>query len=211
MESIDDLLAELKAEYQQKQPNKPPVSPNNVSSEPQVPIVMNNSNSSSSPLDDLLAEVKSEFAQPQENKSKTIHKTNSSLTNDNSSVTENLLKQVRADLQKPISTGKRQPQSLKKDISKLNNPLIQELKGEFEEKKKEEEIRKQQQLIEAKKQEDLRRQRRRKALSKKAEEWLKKLDPNTEEGLWFEEFSYAYESKLEAAIDYLEALRETRA
>jgi hypothetical protein len=37
-------------------------------------------------------------------------------------------------------------------------------------------------------------------LTKLAEEWLEKLDPLCGEGLWFEEFTKNYSSRLEAAI-----------
>jgi hypothetical protein len=42
------------------------------------------------------------------------------------------------------------------------------------------------------------------ALKNQAEDWLKKLDPFSAEGLWFERFAEGYSSKLEAAIEYLQ-------
>ncbi|MCW6035111.1 hypothetical protein K4A83_02335 [Spirulina subsalsa FACHB-351] len=51
-----------------------------------------------------------------------------------------------------------------------------------------------------------RRQQQEKALKRQAEMWLKQLDPDSDEGLWFEEFAYHYPSKLAAAMDYLKAL-----
>ncbi|MGB5631838.1 MAG: hypothetical protein WBM86_03530, partial [Waterburya sp.] len=72
-----------------------------------------------------------------------------------------------------------------------------------------EQKRRQQELIEAQKREELRELRRKEALREKAKQWLKNLNPRSEEGKWFEEFSYSYEDKLQAAIDYLEAMRET--
>jgi hypothetical protein len=209
MESMDDLLAQMKAEYEQKHLKKSPESSENVKPQSPIPAVMNNSNFSSSPLDNLLAEVKAELEKPPENKSQKSQ-TNASVNYANSSATENLLKQVKEDLEKPISMTRQPLKSFKNNISQEESPLVKELKNEFEEKKKEEKIRQEQELIEAKKQEEIRLKRKREGLRKKAEEWLKKLDPNTDEGLWFEEFSYAYESKVDAAIDYLEALRETR-
>jgi hypothetical protein len=55
------------------------------------------------------------------------------------------------------------------------------------------------------------RARRREELSSIAQEWLAKLSAKSEEGRWFEEFACNYESRLEAAIDYLEALQEVSA
>ncbi len=55
---------------------------------------------------------------------------------------------------------------------------------------------------------DLLRQQRRTALVTQAQQWLQQLNPSTEEGRWFEDFACSYESPLEAAIDYLEALQD---
>jgi len=78
-----------------------------------------------------------------------------------------------------------------------------------EEAKLAEQKRRQQELIAAQQQEELRKRRRKEALREDAKEWLARLDPKSEEGKWFQEFSYSYENKLQAAVDYLEALRET--
>jgi len=64
-------------------------------------------------------------------------------------------------------------------------------------------------LLEIRQREELREKRRKEALRETAKEWLKNLNPRSEEGKWFEEFSYSYEDKLKAAIDYLEAMRES--
>jgi uncharacterized membrane protein YqaE (UPF0057 family) len=42
-----------------------------------------------------------------------------------------------------------------------------------------------------------------------AKRWLINLDQNSDEYIWFETFSERYKSKLEAAIDYLQTMRET--
>ena len=78
-----------------------------------------------------------------------------------------------------------------------------------EEAKQAEAKRRQQELIELQQREELRNRRRKEALREDAKKWLEKLDPRSEEGKWFKEFSYSYENKLQAAIDYLEAMRET--
>lgn len=49
--------------------------------------------------------------------------------------------------------------------------------------------------------------KRRADLAKQAQQWLKTLNSSSEEGVWFEEFACGYGSRLEAAIDYLEALQ----
>ena len=41
-----------------------------------------------------------------------------------------------------------------------------------------------------------------------AQRWLETLDPKSVEGCWFDDFGCNYDSRLEAAIAYLEALQE---
>lgn len=137
MESIDDLLAELKAEYQ---PEKPPALPKQTQKPviPQIPTL-------------------------------------------------------------PVKTSTGKPSQ--------TDFLLQQIKAEYEEQEKAEKLKKEEEL----KQEQIKQQQilaqQKQAFKKQAEEWLKNLDPLSEEGLWFEEFAYKYPSKLEAAIDYLQALQ----
>lgn len=163
MESIDDLLAQVKAEYQEQNPG---VKPN------QQPLVSE-------------TEIQSPPSPP------------------------------------PIFPTYQSPSVAKNTVSLAEDSLLAEVRAEFEEQERTEELKRQQQLREEQlrheqqlRAEQLRaeqrRKRRREALAREATEWLKKLNPRSEEGLWFEEFSYSYPSKLEAAIDYLEALRDTQ-
>lgn len=100
---------------------------------------------------------------------------------------ENLLKQIDASPQVAPSPS--------------SDRLFEQLKQERQDSLKQEAQQKQERLEQLK-------QQRRQALSVRAEEWLKTLDPNSSEGRWFEEFACNYQSQIEAAIDYLEALRE---
>ena len=159
MESIDDLLAQVKVEYQEKdlglQPQKEPLfKEEDLQSSPSVYSTYHSQPSQSNLL--TLAE-------------------------------ENLLADVRAEFEE-----REQAEKLKKQ---------QQLR--------EEQLRKEQQLRDEEIKEEQRRKRKQEALAQEATEWLKKINPRSEEGLWFEEFSYSYPSKLDAAIDYLTALRET--
>ena len=43
---------------------------------------------------------------------------------------------------------------------------------------------------------------------KKAQDWLKELDPNSDEGFWFESFAVNYPSKIDAALEYLSAMEQ---
>lgn len=52
------------------------------------------------------------------------------------------------------------------------------------------------------------KEQRQQEVRSQATQWLKTLDPKSTEGLWFDEFACNYDSRLEAAIEYLEALQE---
>ena len=148
MESIDDLLAQVKAEYQEQEQAKQPK---------QKPLFQ-----------------EEEFKSPP-----------------------------------PVSSTYQPQPSPQKFVSAAEDNLLAQVKAEFEEQARAEELKKQQQLREEQLLKEQRRKREREALTQEATEWLKNLNLRSEEGLWFEEFAYSYPSKLEAAIDYLQALRET--
>ncbi len=146
-------------------------------------------------IDDLLAKVKAEY-QEQELGIKPKK--------------QPLFQEEDFNSQPPIpSTYQPQPET-PKWVSTAQDSLLAQVKAEFEEQQRAEELKRQQQLREEQLRAEQRRQREREALTQEATEWLKNLSPGSEEGLWFEEFAYSYPSKLEAAIDYLQALRETR-
>lgn len=178
MNEMDDLLAQIKAEYETK---KPPSSAKAKQDKFQQDL----ENQSDRELDNILSDLKTEFTKEKpQNKSKLPQ----------SSTKSNFKLQ---------SSSTRSP-------STFNNNLLEDLKEEYQEKDREAQRRKQQELQEQQRRERQKKQRRRQALRQEAQKWLQNLNLNTDEGLWFEEFSYAYDSKLEAAIDYLEAIRETR-
>ncbi|MEG3899482.1 MULTISPECIES: salt stress protein, Slr1339 family [unclassified Microcoleus] len=43
---------------------------------------------------------------------------------------------------------------------------------------------------------------------RQAQVWLKKLDKNSDERFWFDQFAFKYSSRIDAAIDYLQAVNE---
>lgn len=99
------------------------------------------------------------------------------------------------------------------------DPSLEKFKAVYEEQQHAAEVKRQQELqaVEWQRQQDAQekqrrleqlRQQRRAELAKQAKTWLKKLNPRSTEGQWFEEFACNYESREEAAIDYLEALEE---
>ncbi|MEB3294856.1 MAG: hypothetical protein VKJ24_17000 [Synechococcales bacterium] len=97
--------------------------------------------------------------------------------------------------------------------------LFTTLKTEYQERDRQAEQQRQQEIqqqVEQQRQQDLQRQQRIEALRQQrraeitqtAEAWLRQLKPKSKEGQWFAEFACRYDSPLEAAIDYLEALQE---
>jgi hypothetical protein len=119
---------------------------------------------------------------------------------------DDILASLKAEYQKksptqesdrlPVPEPKRSPSPVP-----ANEPILEELRQEHQEREQQEKIRQQQEKARAE-------QRRQSALERKAQEWLKTLDPKSDEGRWFEEFAYSHESPLEAAMIYLDAMRE---
>jgi Mg2+ and Co2+ transporter CorA len=196
---------------------------------------MNNEKKSSS-LDELLANIESEHQQKRKlssNKVKTSSRQLSSMKSKSSDSIDNYLAEIQSKLNdKQKLSSACSPDQTSSQPSDSDNFLL-ELKGKFEHKKKEDisqpkvnidedylhniaenfqaKRRQENEIIQQEKleiiqQEELNKQRRRKQLTIKAKQWLKNLDPNSDEGFWFEQFADSYQSKLEAAIDYLEAL-----
>jgi hypothetical protein len=167
MGEMDELLAQLKAEYAQSEQPSTSLPRSSKQPKPQT----------TEAIDDLLAEVKAEFeAEPTKLEQGQSHSTlnpKKSFSNKNLSNNDNFIKDLQQE-----------------------DKALQE--------------RKQQEIIAQKQKQQDKERRRTEALKRKAREWLNNLDPKSDEGLWFEEFAYAYESRLEAAVDYLQAIRESQ-
>jgi len=122
---------------------------------------------------------------------------------------DKLLAELQAENTKPAKPQQQPPppktfiQPPSKSTSLIDN-LLAEVKADFVEKETAEELRRQQKLEQERiKQEKLKAQQL-EGLKNQAKDWLKKLDPLSTEGLWFERFAESYSSKLEAAIEYLQ-------
>lgn len=157
-------------------------------------------------IDDLLAQIKAEYTEPDKplelKKPQSLQAEQLSQQQQGKSAASGYAEATAFDGQlfAPNKNYKESPE----------NNLLAQLKNEFEEEQRAEEIKKQQQIREEQlRQEQLKRQQRA-ALKVKAQAWLKKINPSSEEGLWFEEFACAYPNKLEAALDYLQALEQTQ-
>ncbi len=191
---MDDLLAQLKAEFEPKRESSKNIRQSSVPKPQQPPQSSESSPSMDRMLNELRAEIESGRGR-------------------------------QNNLQSPSPTTKSPPQTSKDNVKyrdRLNILIEQDYQmqarkreAKFAEIKRQEEARlaeekrRQQELIEAQRREELRERRRKEAMREKAQQWLKNLNMRSEEGKWFEEFSYSYEDKLQAAIDYLEAMRES--
>lgn len=184
MDPIEKLLAEIKAEGETPAQKPSPAPP-----APQPP----NSTPSKSP---------SSSPQPRQGLS----------SNNLESLLERVKQESAAESSSPRHSSPQQsppqPISIQPPIpgngGHVDN-LLNSVKSEFEEIEQAERLqRERSQREEARRQEQLKQQRR-EALAKRAQEWLKKLDPYSDEGFWFGQFAEHYASKLEAAIAYLEA------
>lgn len=82
--------------------------------------------------------------------------------------------------------------------------ILSEIKQNFEEKKLLDEQQKQQEIEKERIRQEQLKEKEIEALKNQAQEWLEKLEPLSQEGLWFESFAQNYPSKLEAAIEYLQ-------
>ena len=186
--SMDDLLEQVRAQFQEQKSNKSKSQSSSASS----------NQASRMEMDELLEQVKAEFEQPQKPESSSSNSTHS---NSNSSL-EDFLTQVRGEF-------KDKQQRLEFQANSSDEDLFAEVKSNFEVKESATANKSYEQTIDDVRHEEQQRQRQEKALRTQAQKWLKNLNPHSDEGIWFEEFAYSYPSRLEAAIDYLQALGET--
>ncbi len=214
--NMDDLLAQLEEEFEPKQQSRRSNVEQSQSRQAKQPPQSSKSNAS---MDKMLAELRAELesgrgrpnSMPE--KPATSTQPNQSSTKTNSAKSRVQLELMSRDrLNALIDTDYRRQAHKREEkfaeIKRQQEAKIAEIKRQ-EEAKLAEQKRHEQDLLELQKKEELRSRKRKEALREAAKEWLVKLNPRSEEGKWFEEFSYSYEDKLKAAIDYLEAMRET--
>ena len=121
--------------------------------------------------------------------------------------TESSLDSLLNELEAKQGQIKQQTSKAPKNEASFNS-LLNDIKADYEGRDRAEEQVRQEQL----KAEELRKQKLKQqeleVLQQQATTWLKKLEPLSTEGLWFEKFAENYSSKLEAAIVYLQDLQE---
>jgi hypothetical protein len=166
-----------------------------------------------SDMDELLNQLKAEYGQQATPKTKPVSESSPekpAKANNESTPLDKLLADVKTEVESnklDRATPKSQPD--KKLSSQIDDRLITELKQEQKQQQLAAQKQRQQELAVEQTKQSQKEQRRKAALQQEAKEWLQKLNPKSDEGRWFEEFSYSYESKLAAAIDYLQALRDS--
>ena len=144
-------------------------------------------------IDKLLSELKAEYQQPANSQVDKIEE-----------VEKKKVKTTEFELFSP-SSSTFVSSSSKEDA--IDN-ILAEVKQDFEEKQLLEEQQKQKELEEQRIEQERLKAKQLQALKNQAQEWLNKLDPLSQEGLWFESFAKNYPSKLEAAIEYLAGSNE---
>ncbi|MEG4577171.1 hypothetical protein QUA56_31535 [Microcoleus sp. N3A4] len=167
MESIDRLLAELKAEYQasqkqadelKSQPLVQAQAPLQQAAAPSNPTFKTSDiNLSAGHLDKDLAQIKAEYE------------------------AQNKAQEVA--LQEPLQ-AEHEAQNKAQEVALQEQPPAEKVAGP-----------------------QLQVQTHRQKV-RQAQVWLKKLDKNSDEGYWFDQFAFRYSSRIDAAIDYLQAVNE---
>ena len=166
MESIDRLLAELKAEYQASQKirelqSQPPVEAQPLSQPAAVrsnqTLKTSDINLYAGALDKDLAQIKAEYE------------------------AQNKAQEVAA--QEPLS-AEHEAQNKAQEVTALETRPAEKVAGP---------------------QLDVQTHRQK---VRQAQVWLKNLDKNSDERYWFDQFAFKYASRIDAAIDYLQAVSQ---
>ncbi|MEA5514624.1 salt stress protein, Slr1339 family [Nodularia sp. UHCC 0506] len=125
---------------------------------------------------------------------------------------DKLLDQIKAEYDQAKPAASQPQKNATKSVTpkppkslSLVDSLLAEVGADFAAQDKAEELKKQQELEQEKIRQAQIKAQQIEALKVTAEAWLKKLDPFSSEGLWFEKFAESYPSKLEAAMEYLKA------
>jgi len=167
MESIDRLLAELKAEYQASQKNAELKSQQQVQAQAQAPLlpleVPSNPtfktldlNLYAGAMDKDLAQIKAEYE------------------------AQNKTQEVPSS--KPIK-AEDEVQNKAQEVISLEQRPAEKVIVQLEVQTHRQKVR-------------------------QAQVWLKKLDKTSDERYWFDQFAFKYSSRIDAAIDYLQAVNE---
>lgn len=84
----------------------------------------------------------------------------------------------------------------------------EQLKAEYEQENKAQQLVKQEQPLAEKVVEKQSHVQTHREKVRQAQVWLKNLSKNSDERFWFDQFAFKYSSRIDAAIDYLQAVNE---
>jgi hypothetical protein len=202
MSNIDNFLRHLANHHQEKQQEL-----QNQQSSLNSANVSHQINSNEDNIDTYISQLETDN---KENKSSSLETDNllEEIENNHQSQKisqNNTSPELFSEIEQKFSQRKKQANISPEDSSIIDNSLEQMVRHSQRKIKNSQEKKTVDNLADIR-QEELNKQKQIKLLTRKAEAWLKKLDPNSEEGFWFEQFAFSYPSKLEAAIDYLKAL-----
>ena len=125
---------------------------------------------------------------------------------------DKLLSQIKAESENEQTQQQQQQPNIfpslslsePKSLSLVDN-ILAEVQADFAAEDAALELRKQQELEQERLRQEQIKAQQQQALEQQAKDWLKKLDPFSPEGLWFERFAESYPSKLAAAMEYLQS------
>lgn len=129
-----------------------------------------------------------------------------------SAATNPILADVKAQYEAEQAEAERQRlQALEADRRRQRQREEQERQERLaaEERQRQWEVQRQRELEAEQERQRHAAEKQRVARLRRAQDWLKQLDPNSDEGFWFESFAINYPSKLDAALEYLDALDVT--
>ena len=216
MNDIDDFLKDIESKHQKKSvplnsQNKHPILSNSVESQDKnkdnidsflSDLVQKKSNPS--PPHDLLSEIESNFSVKK--KSIEPQKTPDLLVEIESKFSQQ--KTDSTEILTDIEANYQQKQIKKSHNSNsIEANFLENIEANYKQKQAEIKQSQKTENLEEIRQKELQKQKEEKLLIRKAETWLKNLDPYSDEGFWFEQFALSYPSKLAAAMDYLKALQ----
>ena len=204
--NLDELVDQLKSEYKNKS------------------SAMSPENSQSNSTDDLLNEVKSQFQQQSDANDHDVVadlKSQFKQKSQNNTAEDSSLKELKSQFQTSSQESNEdvfadlksryQHQQKTPSVPK-SDPKTDQLLGSLKAQHQTQKTRQNEDNYQRNREEILKaeqhKQKKRKYLTQKAQTWLENLDPYSEEGFWFEEFAESYESRLDAAVDYLAVLEE---
>lgn len=221
---MDDILAQMKAKYGEEPSPKSPDQTQSPARSPSEP-------KSSQSIDDLLGNIQGKPAPSTQSTPPP-----SSPKPQSTGSVDQLLRKVQESIEHAppdFQPENRQPENRPPEKHQPKNPailpppnlvgdslappiarsptdhLLSDLRTQYSEVDRAEQLRQQQEQEAERRRQEAQEQQKRAAKVKRAEKWLKTLDPRSGDAAWFEAFASNYDSRLEAALDYIDTLPQS--